>query len=52
MDPENTARLIIAALLDGDPDALRRHSEDLADWIDAGGFMPELSNVLEIKWGD
>lgn len=41
MDPEATLRAIIQAAIDGDADTLREAAQDLAEWLDRGGFAPK-----------
>ena len=40
MDPEATLRVIINAACEGDAEQLRESANDLANWIEAGGFAP------------
>lgn len=47
MDPTATIRDILDAIRDGDADSLEQAAEDLADWLRAGGFLPDLE--LEVR---
>ena len=40
MDPNETLKLFVHALRDGDHDAAIEHYEELSDWITRGGFEP------------
>jgi hypothetical protein len=40
MDPTATLELIIEAALEGDAAALREAADNLAAWIERGGFSP------------
>jgi hypothetical protein len=40
MDPNATLEKSILAAVTGETDDLREAAEDLADWLDSGGFRP------------
>lgn len=42
MDPNETARLLVAALERRQWDAVEAHANDLLSWLDRGGFPPLL----------
>ena len=41
MDPHATLIDLLRAILEGDTDALRERADDLAAWIDKGGYRPD-----------
>lgn len=45
MDPTEALKLIIEAALDRNPIALRDAAEDLATWLEGGGFAPDFEAV-------
>ena len=40
MDPNETVRLLVDALRDGDTSEARERMNDVATWIEGGGFTP------------
>lgn len=43
MDPNATLALLLDAISEGDIAAASEHSEDLACWLEKGGFVPLVS---------
>lgn len=48
MDPDAAIRVIIAAIDEDDWSQVAWSCEDLADWLDRGGFWPEKANLVAL----
>lgn len=42
MDPTETIYALLSAIAEGDSDYVREHADAIAEWIDRGGFVPEI----------
>lgn len=47
MDPTETLTQLLIAVHERDTVAMREHCENLAEWLDKGGFAPDMGATFE-----
>ena len=46
MDPHATIAEFLRAIAERDTDAMREHAANLADWLDNGGYAPDVAPLV------
>ena len=50
MDPNATLRILLESIEDGDRDQTCQCLEDLLEWLEHGGFMPQVVLSAANEW--